>query len=254
MIKFISLSSGSKGNSSLVITNEVKIIIDLGLSYPYIVKELEKINITPSDIDYILITHIHSDHTKGLKQFIKKNNVKVLIPEKMVRELSSIIDISDIQVIEDKTIYKDLDIELIYTSHDTECSVGYILTSLNSSLVYITDTGYINKKYMNKLSNKSLYFLESNHDEEMLMDGPYPYHLKQRVISDKGHLSNLTTSKYLSTIVGDKTKYVILAHISENNNTEELAFNTSKRKLDDVNYKGVLMVARQNEATDLIEV
>lgn len=254
MIKIKVLASGSKGNSTLVMTDNVKLLIDVGVSYQYISKELDAININPHDLNGVLISHIHNDHTKGLKVFLKKTGLKAYIPKKMKKELLTIIDKEYIEIIEDYEKIIDMEIELIYTSHDTECSVGYIITSDDTSIVHITDTGYINKKNLDRIINKDLYVLESNHDEEMLMDGPYPYYLKQRVISDSGHLSNKTTAKYLSTIVGDKTKAIILAHISQKNNTPEIAYDESKQKLEKINYKGKLLIASQDESTDLIEV
>lgn len=254
MIKFVSLSSGSKGNCSLVETSNLRLLIDIGVTYMYLSKNLESLDLTPYDIDGILITHIHSDHVKGLKQLVNKTKIKVYIPSKMKDEVTTIIDDDCIEIIDDITDMIDTKIELIYTSHDTECSVGYIITNEEESLVYITDTGYINRKYMKMLNNKTIYFIESNHDEEMLMDGPYPYYLKQRVISDSGHLSNKMTAKYLSTMVGDKTKYVILAHISKNNNTEELALETTINRLKKTNYQGEVLLAKEFELMDVIEV
>ena len=104
------------------------------------------------------------------------------------------------------------------------------------------------------ISNADLYIIESNHDEKTLMDGTYPYILKQRILSDKGHLSNNMTAKYLSSIVGNKTKYVILAHVSEKNNTYDLAYDTVYKKLKEISYDGDLFVARQDEVTKLVEV
>ena len=154
--------------------------------------------------------------------------------------------------IEDNFNINDLSIELIHTSHDAPSSVGYIIECNGKSLVYVTDTGYINRKYLAKMVAKDAYIIESNHDEVMLMDGPYPRFLKERVISDKGHLSNNTTSKYLKKIVGSNTKYIILAHLSETNNTEELAYNTTKDELNNDNIK--VIVARQHEESPFIEV
>ena len=99
---------------------------------------------------------------------------------------------------------------------------------------------------------KECYIIESNHDEKMLMDGPYPRFLKERVISDKGHLSNTTTAKYLQKIIGNNTKMIVLAHLSETNNTEELAYNTTKELLSDKSIE--ILVARQHESTAIIEV
>ena len=104
------------------------------------------------------------------------------------------------------------------------------------------------------MKNKNLYIIESNHDEEMVMEGPYPYILKQRVLSDHGHLSNYTTAEYLTKIVGNKTKKIILAHISENNNTPELALETAKTVLEKNNIHKEINVAKQYESLDEIEV
>ena len=104
------------------------------------------------------------------------------------------------------------------------------------------------------MKNKNVYIIESNHDEEMLMEGPYPYILKQRVISDHGHLSNITTASYLQDIIGDKTKIIILAHISENNNTPELAYQTTKDMLEENNLDKEVIIAKQYESLDEIEV
>ena len=254
MIRFMSLSSGSKGNCSFIGTENVMLLIDVGVSFGYLEKQLIKNDIDIDEIYGVLITHIHSDHISGLKQLIKRKNIKVLIPEKMKNEVLEFVNEEYIEVIDDFTNMFDLNINLIYTSHDTECSVGYLFENDETSLVYITDTGYVNRKYLKVINNKDVYFLESNHDEAMLMDGPYPYHLKQRVISDYGHLSNNMTAKYLKSIVGEKTKCIILAHVSEKNNTYELAYDTIKDKLDMINYNGELFVAKQNEVTKLVEV
>lgn len=248
------LSSGSKGNSTLVMTDNVKILIDVGMNYQYIEKELEKVEISPLDVTHILITHTHSDHIKGLKTFLKKTGIHVSIPYDMKEEMLEFIPYDLIDFLEEDNNFLGLSVSLIHTSHDTASSVGFIINDEKSSLVYVTDTGYINRKYLKKIGNKSVYIMESNHDEEMLMEGPYPYYLKQRVLSDSGHLSNKMASKYLSTVVGEKTKYIILAHLSEKNNTEELAKETLTKKLEDTCFNGKLLIARQSEALDLIEV
>jgi len=132
------------------------------------------------------------------------------------------------------------------TSHDVE-SVGYLIQNQKSSLVYITDTGYINRKYLNRLENKSIYIIESNHDEKMLMEGPYPYILKQRILSDKGNLPN-------HMVAGENTKYIILAHLSEKNNTEELAYQTTKKHLEENKVEKNILVAKPYESLEMVEV
>jgi len=248
------LSSGSKGNSTLVMTDNIKLLIDVGMNYQYIEKELAKVNVSPIEITHILITHTHNDHVRGLKTFLKKTGIRVSIPYDMKEEMLEVVNENFIDYIDDETTFTDLSVSLIHTSHDTASSVGFIMSDEKSSLVYVTDTGYINRKYLKMIDNKSIYIMESNHDEEMLMEGPYPYYLKQRVISDSGHLSNKMAAKYLSTVVGEKTKYVVLAHLSEKNNTEELAISTLSKKLEKTCFNGELLVAQQNESLDLIEV
>ena len=247
------LASGSKGNSTLIQTNEIKILIDIGITYQQLSFELEQINLTPQDLDAILITHTHSDHIKGLSSLVKKTNLKVFALEEMLEELYKKIPRDNIFIYDNPLILKDLNIKLIRISHDVE-GVGFIIENNNHSLVYITDTGYINKKYLPLMKNKDLYIIESNHDEEMLMEGPYPYILKQRVISDKGHLSNNTTASYLLETVGNNTKKIILAHISEHNNTEELALETTKNLLEENNIYKEIIVAKQYESLEEIEV
>ena len=246
------LASGSKGNVTIVLCDDIKLIIDMGLSYLTVKRMLEEKGLAYEDFSGILITHGHSDHVKGLESLIKHTKLDVFIPQKMYIDLENIVPESRCQFIDDNFNIGAVNIELIHTSHDTNYSVGYIIKYQDKELVYVTDTGYINKKFLKKMINKDIYIIESNHDEQMLMDGPYPRFLKERVISDRGHLSNKTTARYLKNIVGEKTKYIVLAHLSEKNNTEELAFNETSSMITDKNID--ILIARQDEVSKLIEV
>lgn len=251
-MRAVILGSGSKGNSTLLIGNNKKILIDVGFSYPKMLMNLKEYEIKPSDIDAILITHTHKDHIAGLSTFIKKNIIPVYSNSKMLPELAKIIPEDMITIMEDDYNIGEFNVSCIHTSHDAIGSVGFIINDLNSDLVYITDTGYINKNYLKKLSNKNVYIFESNHDIDMLLNGPYPYILKQRVWGDKGHLSNEQAGNYLKEIIGDKTKRIILAHLSEINNTPEIALSTVKEILD--NKKIKIDTASQNETFDVGEI
>ena len=251
-IKFKMLASGSKGNCGIVLSSKTKIIIDMGISYITLKRRLEGNSLSLSKFSGILITHCHKDHISGLKSLIKNTDIKVYIPEEMYESLSDIVPIERCIFIGDLFKINDLEIELIHTSHDAPYSVGFIITKEDKSIVYITDTGYINRKYLRKMVGKDAYIIESNHDEVMLMDGPYPRFLKERVISDKGHLSNVTTAKYLKKIISQNTKYVVLAHLSETNNSEELALKAMKEENIDENNE--VIIARQHEETKMIEV
>lgn len=239
------LASGSKGNVTFIEYENTRILIDLGMTTHYIEEHLKEMDISPRSIDAILITHTHSDHILGLNSFTKKYNTTVYMSSKMIQYISP----SNYVFITKEMTIKDINVKVIRTSHDVE-SYGYII---NDELVYITDTGYINEKYFDMLKNKKMYIMESNHDIEMLMDGPYPYHLKKRVLGDKGHLSNELTSEYLEKLIGKDTKCVVLAHLSEINNLEELALKSfnSRKNNSSINK---LIVAKQKEPTELIEI
>lgn len=247
------LSSGSKGNTTYIEYGNTKILIDIGNSCKYVVDKLGEMGIKGSEIDAIFITHTHVDHIKGLKVFMKKNNPVLYVTKGMLDELDYI---TNYKIIDGNGFsFKDLSVDVIRTSHDAPDSVGYIINGGDSSVVYITDTGYINNRYFDLLYNKNLYIMESNHDIEMLNNCSYPFKVRQRILGDKGHLSNYDSSRYLSLFIGDNTKYIVLAHLSEENNTCELAYDTLKERLD-YSDKDVdkIIVAKQDEETELIEV
>lgn len=249
-MKVCVLSSGSKGNSTYVETTKHKILIDIGTSCLYAEKKLKEIGVEPDSIDIVLITHAHVDHVAGLKVFCKKYNPTVYISDAIQNEAKLSIQ----NVINDTAIdiNDGVTIKSITLSHDVSDIKGYLIEENKSSMVYITDTGYISEKTFDNIINKKLYVFESNHDVEMLMNNSkYPHHTKIRILSDKGHLSNKDSAYYLSKLIGSETKYVVLAHISEQNNTEELALEAFKKK--NINFKDVV-VAKQNQITELYEI
>ena len=252
-MKFAVLSSGSKGNSTLIQTKNTKILIDLGVTKSYTEEKLKELNVDPNEIKAVLITHTHTDHIDGLKVFLKKYKPVLYVNKIIFSLLNEYITDFDYVLYENSTfMIDDIKVNVIKTSHDVKGSVGFILSSDDKSLVYITDTGYINNKYFDLLRNHNLYILESNHDVKMLMEGKYPYYLKQRRLGDKGHLSNEDCAYYLSQFVGKKTKNIVLAHLSDDNNTYEKALECTKCKLKkkDIN----IIIAKQKQRTDLIEV
>lgn len=247
------LASGSKGNCTYIQTKHHKCLIDVGMNYKYISTKLEEIGVDIKDIDTILITHTHTDHINGLKKIAKDVNPKIYLSEKMLKELT--FEIDNYTLIESDFILDDLNIEVIKLSHDTDDINGYILNSNNKSIVYITDTGYINVKNHNRLKNKNIYIMESNHDVNMLMKGKYPYHIKMRILGDRGHLSNKDSANYLANFIGENTKHIILAHLSKENNEPNLALNNLKQVLEEKNnYNLDILVAMENNRTELIEV
>lgn len=251
-IKVIVLSSGSKGNLTYIEIGPTKILIDMGTSAKYVTDRLKEININPNDIDAILITHTHKDHTAGLLNYLKRHNNKVYLTEKMHKDLSFI---ENYKYLGKENIIGVSTVKIIKTSHDASDSVGYVITNNNRKIVYITDTGYINQKYDDILSNADIYIMESNHDIEMLQHSSYPFILRQRILSDKGHLSNIDASRYLAKYIGSNTKYIFLAHLSEENNTENLALTTLQNKLKEEQIPlPNIIIAKQNIKTDSITI
>ena len=247
------LSSGSKGNTTFVETDNTKILLDCGNTCKYICEKLNSINVNPSEIDAIIISHTHSDHINGLKVFLHKYNTRVYMTSKMKDDLQFVENYMLID--SDNFIINDIKIDTIKTSHDAPDSRGYILSNKDKSIVYVTDTGYINVKYHDLLRNRNLYIFESNHDIEMLNNSKYSFSLRKRILSDKGHLSNYDSARYLSLFIGDKTKYVLLAHLSMENNTSTLAYNALIDRLNiDNKHVDNIIVTCQNENTDLIEI
>lgn len=249
------LTSGSEGNSTYIETEDTKVLIDAGLNTKYITDRLAELGVSANDIDYIFMTHTHTDHTGALKTFIKKYNPKIVVTKNMLEYLDFLKDYDNI--IESEPVIKigNTTIEYFNTSHDAPDSRGYLIEDKTSSLVYMTDTGYLNQKYFKKLSNKKIYIIEANHDVEMLINGPYPKWLKTRILSDHGHLSNNAAGFYLSKLIGPNTKKVILAHLSKENNTEDEALKTVRKTLKEyeVNFDDFI-VAKPKEKTEGIIV
>lgn len=251
------LASGSKGNSTYIETEKTKCLLDIGPTTSYIETKLQELKIDPKEIKSLIITHTHIDHIGGLPVFLKRYNPKVYLTEIMHKELKNLkhpIVLTNYEYIKETFQIEDITITPIKLSHDTEDANGYIFDNKQKSLVYITDTGYIHIKNHEKLKNKNLYIMESNHDIEMLMNGHYPYHIKQRILGDRGHLSNKDSAYYLSKFIGENTKTIILAHLSEENNTQDLALQTAKKALTQQNQEIQIQIAYQDKTTELIEV
>lgn len=250
-MKVCVLASGSKGNSTYIEANNHKILIDVGITCKDLESRLNEIGVNINDIDTLLITHSHSDHVKGLPVFYKKVRPTVYMSDKTYSDINMLIDYIPIK---DEFMIDDIDIMTITMSHDVDCH-GYIIEYEGSSIVYITDTGYVNEKYFQILKDRTIYIFESNHDIDMNMHSKKPKIYRERVVGDYGHLSNNQASYYLSKLVGDKTKYIILAHLSEDDNKEELALSMLDEKLSNSNktveHKGV---AYQHKRIDVIEV
>ena len=254
-MKVCVFASGSKGNITYIETKNHRILLDMGKNKKYIVDSLKNIGVDPKSIDMILISHTHNDHISALDTFISAYKPIVYMPEEMLLSLNNLNNYEHIKIYDNEIIIDDLKITAIKSSHDAVASRNFIIEEDGVSVVQITDTGYIKSKYFNLLKNKDLYLLESNHDIEMLTHGPYPDWLKRRVLSDEGHLSNQASGFYLSKLIGNKTKRVLLMHLSEVNNNSEIALQTVKEILKEYNIAfDNIKCAEQNNISEVIKL
>lgn len=244
-MKITNLASGSKGNSTLIELNNKNILIDIGLPLSNLEKRLGR---PFPNIDILIITHTHNDHIKGINSIVKKYNPVIYTLNNNLEEYTNSKKIVNNPLIEEENLI----IELFEVSHDVPCSGVYIKYK-NKELVYVTDTGYIKDKLLKKYQNKTIYIIESNYEEEMLRNGKYPYHLKQRIRSDRGHISNEEATKYLKKLIGNNTKYVMLAHLSEENNSPEKVKERVEELMNKIEYKPKYKILNQ-ENMNKIEV
>lgn len=230
-IKFCSLSSGSSGNCQYIETRDSKILVDSGFSGKKTKELLNSIDVDPKDLDAILVTHEHIDHVKGVGVLSRRYDIPIYANGEtwlgMEARIGKIKE-KNIQTFTTEKFFdlRDLTIYPITIFHDAKEPVGYILFYKGVKISIITDTGFISKDIIEKIKDSNLYFLESNHDEFMLKEGLYPWHLKRRILSSQGHLSNEDAGNTLSQILKGEGEKVVLGHLSQDNNVPELAMTT----------------------------
>ncbi|HWI55165.1 MAG TPA: MBL fold metallo-hydrolase [Desulfobacteria bacterium] len=230
-MRVCTLASGSSGNSVYIEGDGTSVLIDAGLSGKAITGALNAIGVDASELDAILVTHEHTDHIKGVGVMARKFDLKVFATENTWDEILS--PIGKIPECNRLTLESNraleiggLQIEHFATSHDAVDSVGYCLYSEGVKIGVATDTGCLTNAARSNLERADVLVFEANHDLHMLKTGPYPWHLKQRILGNRGHLSNIAAGHCLSSLVAGNTKAVILSHLSRENNLPELAFST----------------------------
>ena len=238
-MRLCSTASGSSGNCIYVGTDTTHVLVDVGISRKRTEEGLKSLGICPGELDAIFVTHEHSDHISGLGVFSRKYNVPIYATTRTVDAIKGARSLGEIdgelfQTVkaDESFTIKDMTVNPMRISHDAADPVAYRLDCGDKSAAVVTDLGIYDDYIVDKIQNLDVLLLEANHDIHMLEVGAYPYPLKQRILGEKGHLSNELSGKLLCQVLGDQTKAVFLGHLSKENNYEELAYATVKLEID----------------------
>lgn len=225
-MKFYLLASGSAGNSTLIVAKNHLILVDMGLGIKEIKFKIQELGYDFDNVEMILVTHEHSDHIKSIKY---ADMEKVYATEETLPDYFGYNFIQPFKMI----AYDNIHIVPVPISHDIRNGVGFVIDDGEESMVYMTDTGYVSRRYFDLLRNATHYVFESNHDIDMLLKTNRSFYLKRRILSDVGHLSNEDSGELLAKLIGEDTKTIVLAHLSEDANTKNLAYTTVRQILLD---------------------
>lgn len=265
-MELFSIASGSSGNCICVGNDRSHVMIDAGVSGKRIEEGMNTYDYTTSDMDGILITHEHSDHIMGLGVIARKYGLPIYATKGTVDAIltsSSVgkIDTGLFHVIEAGVEFAvgDLTIMPMSISHDAADPVAYLLTDGTRRIGVVTDLGVYNEEIIRQMQGLDAVLLEANHDINMLQVGSYPYPLKQRILGEKGHLSNEASGQLLGRILHDNMKHILLGHLSKENNYAQLAYETVRLEisLGDNPYRGndfPIEVARRDGPSGLVTV
>jgi phosphoribosyl 1,2-cyclic phosphodiesterase len=243
------LASGSKGNSLLVESGQTRILIDAGLSARELRKRLELVGVDPASLNALLVTHEHTDHIRGLGPLVRQLDLPVYLQTDLARKLP---DVGKPDCVHEFTAgeefsVNDLTIRPFAITHDSLAPVGFTLSGELGKVGVATDLGISTRLVTECLQGCRALVLETNHDEEMLRDGPYPWSLKQRVRSNQGHLSNRACGSLLQDLFWQGLDTVLLGHLSETNNRPELALDAVNQVLGKQNVcSPEVIVGRQH--------
>ncbi|MGN0430912.1 MAG: MBL fold metallo-hydrolase [Lachnospiraceae bacterium] len=237
-MRFCSIASGSSGNCIYAGSEATHLLVDVGISGKKTEEGLHELGLTGADIDGILITHEHSDHIAGLGVLCRKYNIPIFATRGTIQAIlrsggKNIPDESLFHEIEAdrKMIIKDMTVCPMRISHDAAEPVGYRIGYGDKRVAVCTDLGIFNDYTVECLKGMDALLLEANHDVNMLQVGPYPYYLKQRILGDRGHLSNENSGRLLNRILHDNLKAILLGHLSKENNMPQLAYEAVRMEI-----------------------
>jgi len=246
------LASGSKGNSIYISDGNTAILIDAGLSGAEIERRLQSRDLSAKNLDAILVSHEHTDHIQAVGVLSRRYQLPVYISPKTKKVSPRLGNVHDLRTFECGTTFQinNMTIHPFSTSHDAEDPVGFTIGQNGTIIGIATDLGIATTMVKQHLKNCSLLIIEFNHDPVMLEQGPYPWPIKQRIKSRTGHLSNVESKKLLEELQHDNLKHVILAHLSDTNNTPQKAFDEASKAL--IHCRARLSVADQYESGPIL--
>ncbi len=265
-MRLCSIASGSSGNCIYVGSDKTHVLVDTGISKKRIEEGLKELDVKGEELNGILVTHEHSDHIQGLGVFSRKYGIPIYATPGTIEGIKNYSALGKMPEglyhpihIDEKFTLGDITIDPFKISHDANEPSGYRLECGDKSVAVATDLGKYDDYTVKKLQNLNAILLEANHDIHMLEVGTYPYHLKRRVMGDKGHLSNELSGKLLCDILHDDLKHIVLGHLSKENNYAKLAYETVKLEvtLADNEYKGEelhMAVAKRDQISEILNV
>lgn len=236
-----SLASGSSGNSYVIYSEGGCLLIDAGISAKQICEGLTKLGLSAQELDAVLVTHEHSDHIKGLAVLAKKTDACLYATSATLERIGGDVPFEKRSIeAGDCFMVADMEVRSFAVSHDAADPVGYSVSCSGCVVSVVTDTGVINGRILETMAESDILVLESNHDESILRVGSYPWFLKQRILGDKGHLSNDSAAKALAAVLKRERnegrlgkRQVLLAHLSKENNFPEMALATMENILEE---------------------
>lgn len=245
------LASGSRGNSALIEADGCRILVDAGLSGREIERRLATLELTGEDLHAILISHEHHDHVGAVGPLARRYDLPVYVDHQTHAALPKLGKIDQLQLFTagEKFLCHDLTISTFSTTHDAVNPVGFVVDSSEGRVGFATDLGMPTRLVSEHLKECRVLVLEANHDEQMLLDGPYPWPLKQRIRSRHGHLSNLESEGLLRDINWPGLEALFLAHLSEENNCPDLVEQTFLQAMLQHGHNPQIIVGRQHQAS-----
>jgi phosphoribosyl 1,2-cyclic phosphodiesterase len=257
-VRILPLGSGSRGNSTLVEAGGTRVLVDAGLSARALTRRLESVGVAPDTLSAIALTHEHSDHAAGAERLSNRHGVPLVCSQATLdaldrshRHFADWFELLDGQELD----LGGIGISAFPIPHDAAKPVGFVLRAGGIRIGIATDLGHATTLVVERLRGCEVLMIESNHDERMLRDGPYPWYLKQRVAGRMGHLSNGDTAELIRAVAGPDCRALLLAHLSERNNTPELARASAALALEAVGARRVTMrVASSRQPTPAVEL